>query len=352
MLSPRIKELLVKKYSGEISLAEQLELSKILNADTESKEICKYIEDTFHSKLSFTQIDAATEKNSFSKLSQKIHSKKISQRRWFRYVSTAASIILISGVAFYIFNFFQPERGTIEKKQSHTVTTKKGSRSKLVLPDGSEVWLNADSKVSYDETFGKDKREITLTGEAFFDVVKDADRPFIIYTPILEIKVLGTAFNVRAYSEEKNVQTSLIRGSVEVTVKNIDNKTITMKPNEKLVVKIPQEDNRTIPIDNKNNQEKNIILSKLNAIGKDSVYAETEWINNRIAFNHEKLENIALQLERWYGVEIVITDNKLKNLNFSGVFEDENAEQIIEALHYAGNFEYVVVKKTIIIGTK
>ena len=98
------------------------------------------------------------------------------------------------------------------------------------------AWLNADSKLTYDENFRGDYREVSLEGEAFFDVVKDKTRPFIIHTKTLDIRVLGTAFNVSAYESEKNTETALFRGSVEVTLHNNPEKKIVLKPNEKLMV--------------------------------------------------------------------------------------------------------------------
>src|SRR5205085_10891901 len=86
----------------------------------------------------------------------------------------------------------------------NTVMTKPGSKSKLQLPDGTQVWLNSDSKITYGESFMGATREVQLSGEAYFDVVKDKEHPFIIHTQSIDLKVLGTAFNVRSYANEKN----------------------------------------------------------------------------------------------------------------------------------------------------
>ena len=115
----------------------------------------------------------------------------------------------------------------LNKKEAQTksitnfseVSTKPGSRSKLVLPDGSMVWLNAGSKITYGSNFGTLNRNIQLTGEAFFDV-KKSNIPFIIHTSAVQIKVLGTAFDVKAYPTEHTIETSLIRGKVEVSITN------------------------------------------------------------------------------------------------------------------------------------
>ncbi len=101
----------------------------------------------------------------------------------------------------------------------NVVATRKGSKTNLVLPDGTKVWVNADSRLSYGKNFGNQLREVYLEGEAYFDVAEDKRKPFIVHTNNIDVKVLGTAFNVRAYGNEVNTQTTLLRGSVEVMLK-------------------------------------------------------------------------------------------------------------------------------------
>ncbi|MEP6750604.1 MAG: FecR family protein, partial [Bacteroidota bacterium] len=117
--------------------------------------------------------------------------------RWIIPVSAVAASLII------VLIFIYTEPLSINKKVNHiaqnTVSTRKGSKSNIQLPDGTMAWLNADSKLTYDESFSGDFREVSLEGEAYFDVVKDKSRPFIIHTKTIDIKVLGTAFNVRAY---------------------------------------------------------------------------------------------------------------------------------------------------------
>src|SRR6187200_2887242 len=115
--------------------------------------------------------------------------------------------------------------------------TKNGNRTKIVLPDGSQVWLNAGSNLDYNNSvFNKDLREVTLNGEAYFDVTKNADKPFIIHTKKMDVKVIGTAFNVRSYNDERTAEASLIRGSIEVTLKDRKDQKIVLKPNEKISI--------------------------------------------------------------------------------------------------------------------
>jgi len=155
--------------------------------------------------------------------------------------------ILIIGT-WYLVNASQTTttENNVQANSLREVTTKKGNRTKIQLPDGSNVWLNAGSKINYSKNFEGKERVVFLNGEAFFvvflngeaffDVVKNPQKPFIIHTSKIDIKVLGTQFNVKAYEEDNTTETSLIRGSVEIFLKNDPGKKFLLRPNEKLVL--------------------------------------------------------------------------------------------------------------------
>ena len=188
----------------------------------------------------------------------------------------AASVICY----FLIFHNREPGKKTNLPIAQNTVSTNLGSKSKIQLPDGSLVWLNADSRIIYKENFQGPFREVQLTGEAFFEVVKDKEHPFIIHTQSIDLKVLGTAFNVRSYTNEKKTETSLIRGSIEVTLHDNPDKKIVLKPNEKLIV----QNNRFTMVRDKPDAETSeedepmMILSKVHFQRKDSSATETLWV--------------------------------------------------------------------------
>jgi transmembrane sensor len=259
----------------------------------------------------------------------------------------------IAASAIPLFLFFQQKEiktKTNTPVSQNTVSTNQGSKSKIQLPDGTQVWLNADSRLTYDENFTSPLREVHLTGEAFFDVAKDKEHPFIIHTQAIDLKVLGTAFNVRSYANEKQTEASLIHGSIEITLHNNPDKKIILKPNEKLVV----QNNQFIMTGNKTIEAREedapmMILSRIHFQKKDSVASEILWVKNKLAFDNESLENVALKIERWYDVTVTITDEKLKQTAYSGVFEDESLQQVMEALRLTGNFKYTINKKEVVI---
>ncbi|MDO6433201.1 FecR domain-containing protein [Flavitalea sp. BT771] len=232
-----------------------------------------------------------------------------------------------------------------------TVTTNPGARSRLTLPDGTSVVLNADSRLTYNEDFTGDTRDIQLSGEAYFDVAKDPHRPFLIHTKTIDIKVLGTAFNVRSYDNERTTETDLLQGAVEVTLHNTPDKRIILKPNEKLTVHNDQVNLSTSqPIAAGNPDAPLITVGKVHFQKKDSSITEILWTKNCLAFDNSSLEDVALQMQRWFGITVTIPDEKLKSLRLNAYFEKENLRQVMEALSIAGNFKYTIRKNEVIIG--
>lgn len=259
--------------------------------------------------------------------------------------SIAASLIL--AVTVYI---VATKEHSLYPSANNIVSTKPASKSKIILPDGSQVWLNSESKISYGKQFGSTLREVELTGEAFFDVVKDKNKPFIIHTSTIDIRVIGTAFNVRSYPGEKTVETALIRGIVEVTVHNNPENKIILKPNEKLVLQVPAKNDKSVDRSTaSDNNEPFLSISKLQYLNNDSSAVETSWTKNQLAFSSESLDEVAAKIGRWYGVEIMIKDQKLIEGKYTGVFEDESLTEVLNALKLTGNFRYVINKKQITI---
>ena len=227
-------------------------------------------------------------------------------------------------------------------KNSGEIVTRNGSKTNLLLPDGTRVWLNAGSKLNYDTSYGMTIREVTLSGEAFFDVIKNPSKPFIIHTGKINIKVLGTAFNVKSYPGDKTIETSLIRGSIEVTFNDYSSKKIILKPNQKLVVmneeiKIAEPKHPGISIPGSQ-----VAIDHLNHFGSDSIITETAWVQNKLIFQDESFENIGRQLERWYGVSIIFEKQELKETHLTGSFKNETIRQALDALKLTASFNYKI----------
>jgi ferric-dicitrate binding protein FerR (iron transport regulator) len=197
--------------------------------------------------------------------------------------------------------------------KKNEVSTRNGSKTTITLPDGSKVWLNAGSSLTYNKDFGGEIREVDLSGEAFFEVVPAISNttaqkiPFIIHTRHIDVRVLGTAFNVKSYPGDKQTETSLVHGKVEVLIHNRPEEKIVLHPNEKLVVR--NEDTTTPAAGNPGalGKEPFVSLSSLTYTGSDSTLVETAWVQNKLVFNNESLLEIAQKMERWYNVEITFS---------------------------------------------
>lgn len=346
MNNERLLILFTKKKAGEITLAEQLELSEYLKNNPSDNLLASSLTELMDFPLSFDTSEVDLE-SFIKKVHKKIEEKNKPQltliNKWkgFRKMIAAAAAILIIVVSIYLF----PLTNHTKSSNINVVETTKGSRTFITLPDGSKVWLNADSRINYGKDFGKGIREISLIGEGYFDIVKDASHPFIIHTNSMDIKVLGTAFNVKAYPEDDYAQTTLIRGAIEVTLRKKDEKTISLRPNEKLLVaNVKKLENQTQQ--NLENTQQLVVLTELHKTGDSSVL-ETEWMRNRLAFKSEELQNIALMLERWYGMKVRIKNEELKTRKFSGSFETETFYEVLDALKITGNFHYSINKNVI-----
>lgn len=265
----------------------------------------------------------------------------------------AAAAVLVAVLALY---WIQPfGRKSSKSDKQNEIATRKGSKSRIQLPDGSVVWLNADSKINYAGNFDGPLRELQLTGEAYFDIAKDKDRPFIIHTKMIDVRVLGTAFNIRSYPEEKATVTSLIKGSIEVSLRNQADKKIILKASEKLIVS-----NNNAVLNNHDSLLHNsadeaeqpvLMLGYIHA-SADSAGAgslETLWVNNKLVFDAQPFEVVAADIERWYNVKLVIKNEQIKSRHFTAVFENKSLNEVMEALHFAGGFQYSIKNGEVII---
>jgi transmembrane sensor len=259
------------------------------------------------------------------------------------YASLLISLIITSFFFLYYRNSHIPE-----KSQSiSSVITKYGNKSKVSLPDGSQVWLNAGSRLDYNSTaFNKTLREVNLTGEAYFDIAHNPSKPFIVSSGNMQIKVLGTMFNVKAYPEEQNIETSLIKGSVEITIKDRPDDKYILRPNEKLVISNDGTEDKTLALNaahikKGNSENANIVaLKKVDYSSVEKLVLETAWVQNKFVFRSEKFSDLAKRMERWYDIEIRFRNTGKEELMFTGIFTTETIQQALKAMQVVHSFNY------------
>lgn len=332
----RLIELQIKKESENLTLHERKEFQELLRGNDSYSQLVDFL-DSIEEKDVFVANEEIDLVNNFQKLEKKINANN-SRINIKKYLLLAASFLIAFIFIKYI--FFPIDKN---KLAENIFTTEKGSKSTLNLPDGSKIWINSDTKVTYNDDFGKNKREIFLEGEAYFDIVKDVERPFVVHTSNMKIKVLGTIFNVRAYPDEDNTETSLIEGSIEVALPEDGSKIFQLKANEKIIV------NNDSKQKNNGVNESSIIITKVKKLETDSSIVETLWRENKLAFREENLKNIVKLLNHWYNIDIIITDEKLTNNLYSGTFKEDNIRDVMDALSLTGDFTYNKKNDTIFI---
>lgn len=184
----------------------------------------------------------------------------------------------------------------------NTITTPKGRQFQLTLSDGTRVWLNAGSSIKYPTIFNKNVRKVSIAGEAYFEVAHQTKVPFYVeVNNELQVKVLGTHFNINAYSNEDAISTTLLEGSILVSKKNNQADQILLKPGQQAQLKPNQN------------------LQLVNNIEVDQVVA---WKNGIFNFDDKNVEEVMRQLERWYNIE-VIYENGIPNIEFWGKMQQD-----------------------------
>lgn len=207
----------------------------------------------------------------------------------------------------------------------NTISTPRGGQYKVVLADGTMVWLNAASSLEFPVSFTNSTREVTLNGEAYFEVAKDASKPFHVRTNGINVEVLGTHFNIMSYCEEGKVATTLLEGSVKVSK---DGNAQVMRPGQQA----------SWSSDNK--------FTLSDHVDMDAVIS---WKNGRFYFNNTDIKTIMRQISRWYNVDIVF-EGRPVNVSLGGIMSrKENVSQLLELLEATGKVHFKIEGKKIII---
>ena len=288
----------------------------------------------------------------WQRIAQVTHSSKAVTRRLGSAYRAAAAIavllMLAAGIGYY--ELVRKQQNQFSQKLNQVIT-EPDSKSQVELPDGTTVWLNRQSTLTYNnEGFGTGHREVTLVGEAFFDVKRNESVPFIINTSDIRIKVKGTAFNVKSYPDAKLVETSLVRGLIEITTRKDPDRTILLRPNEKFTLNRKEEtspNNRNIVHDSAAFISYTVTRLK-NSQGTEP--AETAWMKQRLVYNDETFEELAPKLESWYNIRIVFQDPRLKKKRFTGVLEKESLDQLLRIMQLSSEFDYTISGDELLLG--
>jgi transmembrane sensor len=259
-------------------------------------------------------------------------------KRKTRLITAIAAAIVVMATGGYL--FWKSQMISSEQPPAIQYACKPGERKSFQFPDGTQVILNAESEIILNNHYGQKTREVFLKGEAFFEVQHNKNVPFIVHTASMDVKALGTAFNVKSYSNESKTETVLIRGLVEVTLKKDNNRKLLLHPEEKVLWK--ESKTTRVPTalasGKKSDDEQGIIqpVKKLDNGG----FKELAWVQNNLAFEDESFEEIAYQLNRWYNVNMQFASDDIKQFHFTATFKKEKIEQVLDILKASKKFNY------------
>ena len=273
----------------------------------------------------------------------------------FRKLAAAVFISFFLGAgAFHLLNNQQQSnQQVITAVESFKVMVPLGSMSQVELPDGSLVTLNAGSNMRYHATFGKDSREVWLEGEGYFNVVKNADVPFVVYAKEVAIKALGTEFNVKAYPDEEMIQTTLVNGLVSIQRDEVSSgaKELMLKPKQSVTIynagaNVKNDDPEPFK-EEAATQPADALKSTVELKKEVKTELYTSWKDSRWVIESEVLEQLAMKLQRRFDVQIVIADNELKQYPFTGILTDETLEQVLDIMKSVVPINYNINKKMV-----
>ena len=299
----------VLKYAAAVIML--ISLSWIFYYNTTSKNTFR--EHLATSNLNDSEILLQTSSNEYFNISKDTNNKWLTKNGVFISVdANNISFVATDDVAQDFINEFK-------------LIVPKGERYHITLVDGSEIELNSNSTLLFTNAINSKERKVELTGEAFFDITHNENRPFIVQSSNLQIEVLGTEFNISNYAENKYLRTTLIDGSVKVF--NAIGENVVIKPGEQATIYRNQNDIQ---------------------VQKADVQESVAWMAGRLIFNNDKLENLIPRLNLWYGVNFVLVGEEIKDMRFTGTLKKENdLIYFLQMLKYTEGISYEIENKQV-----
>ncbi len=320
-----MKNLLQKYIDNRLSTYELLELQKSINASTD-EELEAHLHEVWKNETG-KHIDSEIITALKKEIDAKNARKQWSQRYFMRKTMRVAAIIAVP--LFAVFMYFLIDRLPTQAASDMIVSVGAGERVSIVLPDGTKANLNAETTLSYNvNDFNRKLREIALGGEAYFEVARNEKIPFVIKTKHMDVKVLGTTFNLQARDEETTTELNLIEGKVSLTSCST-NQNVVLYANQRAVL-----DKRTGNI----------------KVIKAEPEVSTGWLSGELVFHATPIRKVFKEIERSYGVTIQIDKNEmLYNDLFTGTFSARNLNETLEILKMHYHFNYTIVGKQVAI---
>lgn len=324
--------LLDRFLRGETSVDEERRLLEWFRSESSQEAIYTYYKQKWEAAAN-KELPAEVQARIFLQIKDKLEEregKNTPPRKCilFQIVRYIAILLLCMGVG--VSAWYMGDRGQrMEMPQDYVVLADNGQRASVILPDGTKVWLNSHTRLTYGTDYGQEERFVSLSGEAYFEVAKDTKHRFVVKMGDLEVEALGTAFNVKAYPEDPESTVTLFEGCIRATV---GNKEVTIFPDQ--YVRLDK------------------ISGRLQFSNSESTSYARMWRENKLAFERETLEDIAILLNRMYNVEVCFLSEKIKSYRFSGVIQNNSLDNVIEIISLTAPIMYESVGDTVYLREK
>lgn len=315
----RIEELLPRYCEGLATDEERLLVEAWIDESEENRRVAKQIHTLYLAADTMQVMKKVDTEKALSKVKGRMSDNESKRTTWWQWTQRAAAVLFIPLLVTLLVQNFGTDRQ--ELAQMMEVKTNPGMMTSLTLPDGTVVFLNSESTLSYPSQFDGDVRNVTLQGEAYFEVAKNPEKKFIVSTSHQsQIEVLGTHFNVEAYEKEDRISATLVEGKIGFIFNqgNVSKK-VLMDPGQKLVY------------DSKD--------SKVQFYATTGE-SELAWKEGKIIFRNTPLEEGLRMLEKRYNVEFIIKNNRLKEDSFTGAFTNQRLERILEYFQLSSHIRW------------
>lgn len=357
----KLWELLGKKLAGEASTSELEEIDRLLVKFPEVKQSFDQLVHywtTEGERVQFEKREAALNRH-LQRMSMEVPEEEIiprakGKRYWYR-IAAAASLLMAVILGWYMVQRDMPDAAADDDLV--TLTASRGKKNQFMLPDGSRVWLNSGTTITYPKDFDKDTiRRVTLSGEAFFEIIHIDLHPFLIETQHIDILDLGTSFNVKAYPQDAVVEATLIEGAIELKLKNKADLATLTRPHQKIsvyphtnTISTLGNSGSRVTVPKHAPQVPEFHITDLKPVVADTLLAEMAWLKDILIFRNLRFDELALEMERWYDVEIIFANEDHRHHKFTGSFASESLEEALEVLQLIKPFEFTIQEKRIII---